>query len=69
LDRNSNGYLTLNDFEEFMKSDFDMLDKNDIMLLFKRYDRNMDGIVKISEFIWELMPKLELNLWFIIEIS
>jgi Ca2+-binding EF-hand superfamily protein len=57
LDRDENGFITMDEFRAILEDHCIFATKNDLVGLLKRYDKNQDGKVSYSEFINEMTPK------------
>ena len=58
MDTQSKGYLTLDDFRDFLKQcNMYPIEKN-LSLLFERFDRDEDGVVAYDEFVTATTPFL-----------
>lgn len=57
LDKKKNGFITIDEFQNFLSRNMIRADTTDLINLMKRYDKNRDGKVTLSEFIKEITPK------------
>lgn len=57
LDKNKNGFITIDEFQNFLTRNMIRADTTDLINLMKRYDKNRDGKVTLLEFIKEITPK------------
>mgnify|MGYP000940113490 FL=1 len=56
LDRNENGYITLEEFKDVLRDHGIFFSLDEVMGLLKRFDKNRDGKVSYSEFASEMSP-------------
>ncbi|CAG9319322.1 unnamed protein product [Blepharisma stoltei] len=57
VDRDRNGYLTFNEFENLLQDYGIYASRKDVENLMERYDKDQDGRVSYSEFLNEVTPK------------
>ena len=57
---NGNGYLSKNEFRNFLENHEFFTTERELDLLFDRMDRDRDGKVTYSEFFAEMAPKVPL---------
>ncbi|CAG9334623.1 unnamed protein product [Blepharisma stoltei] len=57
VDRDRNGYITFNEFENLLQDYGIYVSRKDVENLMERYDKDKDGRVSYSEFLNEVTPK------------
>ena len=57
LDKNGNGYITVNEFKEVLLDHGMYSSPNELKTLLKRFDKDQDGKVSYREFVSEITPK------------
>lgn len=57
VDRDRNGYITIDEFQDILRTNGIYADIKDLESLMELYDRNKDGRVSYSEFVQEVTPK------------
>lgn len=63
LDRNGNGYVTLDEFREILQENGIYATSTEALNLIKRFDRDQDGKVSYKEFVNEITPKSPAKLY------
>jgi Ca2+-binding EF-hand superfamily protein len=57
VDRNRNGFITIEEFQNVLQSHGIFATSKDLQALIEKYDKNRDGRVTYSEFVEEVTPK------------
>ena len=57
VDKDRNGYITINEFQDILNSHGILASSKDLQGLMQKYDKNRDGRVSYSEFVEEVTPK------------